>query len=53
MFLDNSITQVEDERTVIAKNNTNDSKRMAINSAHAQCNQPTIRLAQSGQNAAY
>jgi hypothetical protein len=53
LFLDNSITQAEDERTAIAKNNTNNSKRVAIDSAHAQCNQPTIGLAQHGQNTAY
>jgi hypothetical protein len=46
LFLDNSITQAEDEHTAIAKNNTNNAKRMVIDSAHAQCNQPTIELAQ-------
>ncbi len=35
------------------KNNTNNAKRVAIDSAHAQCNQPTIKLAQRGQNTAY
>jgi hypothetical protein len=44
LFLDNSITQAKDERTAIAKNNTNNAKRMAINSAHAQQDQPTIGL---------
>jgi hypothetical protein len=53
MFLDNSITQAEDEWTAIAKNNTNNAKRLAINSAHSQCNQSTIGLAQCGQNMAY
>jgi hypothetical protein len=47
-FLDNSITQAKDEHTAIAKNDTNNAKRLAINSAHAQHNQPTIRLAQRG-----
>jgi hypothetical protein len=53
LFLDNSITQAKDNCTAIAKNNTNNAKCMAINSAHAQRNQPTIRLAQRGQNMAY
>jgi hypothetical protein len=53
LFLDNSTTHAEDECTPIAKNNTDNTKRMAINSAHAQHNQPTIRLAQHGQNTAY
>jgi hypothetical protein len=44
LFLDNSITHAEDERTAIAKNNTNNAKRVAINFAHAQRNQPTIGL---------
>jgi hypothetical protein len=53
LFLDNSITQAEDEHTVIAKNNTNYAKHVAIDSAHALCPQPTIKLAQRGQNMAY
>jgi hypothetical protein len=53
LFIDNSITHAEDERTAIAKNDTNNAKHVAINSAHAQHNQPTIRLAQRGQNSAY
>jgi hypothetical protein len=53
LFLDNSITQAEDERTAIAKNNTNNAKRVAIDSAHAQYHQPTTGLAQRGQNTAY
>ncbi len=53
LFLDNSITQAKDERTAIAKNYTNNAKRMAIDSAHAQRDQPTIGLAQCGQNMAY
>jgi hypothetical protein len=48
LLLDNSITQVKDERTAIAKNNTNNAKRVAINSTHAQLALPTIRLAQHG-----
>jgi hypothetical protein len=53
LFLDNSITQAEDECTAIAKNNTNNAKHVAINSAHAQRNQSTIGLAQCGKNMAY
>jgi hypothetical protein len=45
LFLDNSITHAKDECTAIAKNDTNNAKRVAIDSAHAQFNQPTIRLA--------
>jgi hypothetical protein len=41
VFLDNSITQAKDERTAITKNNTNNAKHVAINSAHAKCNQPS------------
>jgi hypothetical protein len=53
LFLDNSITQAEDECTTIAKNNTNNAKHMGIDSTHAQRDQPTIGLAQRGQNMAY
>jgi hypothetical protein len=53
LFLDNSITQAEDQRTAIAKNDTNNAKRIAIDSAHAQRDQPTIWLAQCRQNTAY
>jgi hypothetical protein len=48
LFLYNSITQAKDERTAIAKNNTNNEKRVAIDSTHAQRNQPTITLTQRG-----
>jgi hypothetical protein len=53
LFLDNSITQAKDECTAIAKNDTNNAKRMVINFTHAQRNQPTIQLTQHGQNTAY
>jgi hypothetical protein len=43
----------EDECTAVTKNNTNNAKCVAINSAHAQHDQPTIGLAQCGQNTAY
>jgi hypothetical protein len=48
LFLDNSITQAKDECTAIAKNDTNNAKCVAIDSAHAQRDQPTIGLAQRG-----
>jgi hypothetical protein len=48
LFLDNSITQAKDECTAINKNDTNNAKRIAINSTHAQRDQPTIGLAQRG-----
>jgi hypothetical protein len=38
LFLDNSITQANNKCTAIAKNDTNNAKRVAINSTHAQCN---------------
>ncbi len=46
LFLDNSITQAKDEHIAIAKTDTINAKYVAINSAHALCNQPTIGLAQ-------
>jgi hypothetical protein len=49
LFLDNSITQDKDEHTAIAKNDINNVKHVAIDSTHAQCNQPTIGLAQCRQ----
>jgi hypothetical protein len=53
LFLDNSITHAKDKCTAIAKNDTNNAKHVAIDSSHAQCNQPTIGPAQRGHNAAY
>ncbi len=50
IFFDNSITYTEDKCTAIAKSYTNNAKHVAINSTHAQRNQPTIRLAQRGHN---
>jgi hypothetical protein len=52
-FLDNSITRAKDECTAIAKSNFNNAWHMAINSAHTQCSQPTIGLAQRDRNTAY
>ncbi len=53
LFLNYSITHAKDKHTAIAKSDTNNAKRLAINSAHAQCNQPTIGLAQRSCNTAY
>jgi hypothetical protein len=54
LFLDNSITHVKDECTAIAKNDTNNARKLvAINSAHAQWDQPTIGFTQCGRNTAY
>jgi hypothetical protein len=53
LFLDNSITHTKDKCTTIAKGNTNNAKHVAIKSAHAQHNKPTIGLAQCGCNTAY
>jgi hypothetical protein len=46
-------SDVKDKRTAIVKNDTNDAKHVAIDSVHAQHDQPIIRLAQRGQNTAY
>jgi deoxyribodipyrimidine photolyase len=52
LFLDNSITQAEDERTVIAKNDNNNKNRTAIDAAHKlQVHQRS--LIQQGRNAGY
>ncbi len=52
-FLDNSIPHTKDKCTTIAKGNTNNATRVAINSAHAQREQPTMGLTQCGPNMAY
>jgi hypothetical protein len=48
LFLDSSITHAEEECIIIIKIDPNNAKPLAINSAHAQHDQPTIRLAQVG-----
>ena len=53
LFLENSITLAEDERTSLAKTNETDKKRMAINAAHTKRGTTRIGLAQRGRNAAY
>ena len=53
LFLDNSITQAKDERTVLAKGNQTNTQRLAIDSAHVNSNKPAIGLTQRGCNTAY
>jgi len=53
LFLDDSITLAEDERTSLAKADETNTKRMAINAAHTKRGTPSIGLAQRGRNAAY
>jgi hypothetical protein len=53
LFLDNNTSHANDKCTTIAMNSTNNAKHVAINSTHAQQDQPTIRLAQHCQNTAY
>jgi hypothetical protein len=53
LFLYNSITHTKDKCTAIAKSDTKNAKHVAINSAHAQCDQPTIGLAQRSGNTTY
>jgi hypothetical protein len=53
LFLDKSITQAEDERTVFAKGNQTNMQRLVIDSAHVNSNMPAIGLTQRGCNAAY
>ena len=53
LFLDDSITLAEDERTSLAKANDSNRKRMAINNAHNNHGTTSIGFAQRGRNAAY
>jgi hypothetical protein len=53
LFLDNSITQAKDKRTVLAKGNQTNTQCLAIDSAHVNSNKPAIGLTQRGCNAAY
>jgi hypothetical protein len=53
LFLDNSITLAEDERTSLAKANDSNKKRMAINTAHIKRGKTSIGFSQRGRNAAY
>jgi hypothetical protein len=53
LFLDDSITLAEDERTSLAKADESNKKRMAINAAHTKRGTTSIGFAQRGRNAAY
>jgi hypothetical protein len=53
LFLDNSITLAEDERTSLAKANDSNKKCMAINTAHIKRGTTSIGFAKHGRNAAY
>ncbi len=46
LFLDNSITQDEDKRTVLAKGDQTKTQRVVIDSAHVNSNKPAIGLTQ-------
>jgi hypothetical protein len=50
LFLDNNITQAEDEWTILAKCDQTNTQRRAIDSAHIKNNKPAIGLAQRGCN---
>jgi hypothetical protein len=53
LFLDNNITQAEDEQTILAKGNQINTQRRAIDSAQVKNNKPEIGLAQHSCNTAY
>ncbi len=53
LFLDNSITQAKDERTVLAKGDQTNMQHLAIDSAHVNSSKPAIGLTQCGRNATY
>jgi hypothetical protein len=52
LFLDGSITQAEDDRTTMAKEDTSNAKRAAIDTAH-KFNTTDIELIQQGRNIVY
>ncbi len=53
LFLNNSITLAEDKRTSLAKDDTSNKKRLAINAALTKRGTLSIGIAQRGRNAAY
>jgi hypothetical protein len=53
LFFDNNITQAEDERTLLAKDDQTNTQCRAIDSAHVKNNKPAIGLAQRGCNTVY
>ncbi len=53
LFLDNSITQAKDERTVLAKGDQTNLQCLAIDSARVNSNKPAIGLTQRDHNTTY
>jgi hypothetical protein len=53
LFFYNSITQAEDERTTMAKNDNKNARQIAIDIAHAKQDKPRIGMVQQGRNTAY
>jgi hypothetical protein len=53
LFLDNSIAQAKEERTVLTKGNQTNLQCLAIDSAHVNSNKPAFGLTQRGCNTAY
>ena len=53
LFPNYSITLAEDERTIMAKANKSNKKRMAIKAAHTKRGTTNIGFAQRGRNTAY
>ncbi len=53
LFLNDSITLTEDERTSLANAGDSNKKRTAINTAHIKHGTTSIGFAQRGRNAAY
>jgi hypothetical protein len=50
LFFDTNITLAEDKQTVMAKEDTTNARRVAINSAHNQRCKPSVGLMQQGLN---
>ena len=53
IFFDDNITLAEDERTVYAKGDTANKKRVTIDEAHIPTSKPSMPLLQRGRNAGY
>ena len=53
IFFDDNITLAEDERTVYAKGDTANKKRVTIDEAHIPTSKPSMSLLQRGRNAGY
>jgi hypothetical protein len=53
LFFNKCITQAEDERTMIAKENKTNAQRLAIDDAHDYRTKPTVGLWQYGRNITY